>query len=214
LIASIENPYTGKKMSVNMKIKDSECCICETQITEAQKYIRCKQCERKLHIKTDCEFSVVQFDYANNTYCSLSCYLNQENYEVEIVNENTLSKKYLMKYKNGEKGWISKKQVETTAQYAKILHDWRVTHPPMQVYIEDDDDIELIENKMNETNMENTKDGGDMNKCCVCQETLTNENPHTCHVCKRRMHGHIICPRHELIYCDDDKLYCGECKRN
>jgi hypothetical protein len=47
-------------------------------------------------------------------------------------------------------------------------------------------------------------------RCCVCNERLTADNPHTCYACKKNMHGHIVCPMKQLICMDnDDNLYCS-----
>lgn len=51
--------------------------------------------------------------------------------------------------------------------------------------------------------------------CCVCNMELNAQNPHNCHICKRLMHGDVICPRRELIKRDsDDKLHCDKCVNN
>jgi hypothetical protein len=210
LLATMIHKHTNEKKSISIIVKDEKCCVCDSTITNTQKYIRCTQCGRKLHINTECEFGKVQYAYRDRIYCSLACHLRQEIYEIAIINENRKTKKYLMKYTNGTTTWLTAKQVENYSQYAKILHDWRMLHP--QIVDDDDDVVEIIEKKKDTSNINMNDKIDDENTCCVCKEALSNDNPHTCNKCHRRMHGHIICPQREFIYADDDKLYCWDCK--
>jgi hypothetical protein len=53
------------------------------------------------------------------------------------------------------------------------------------------------------------------NVCCVCEEILSGDNWHSCHTCKRAMHGKIICSSGSDIIIDKDDdsvMYCSvEC---
>jgi hypothetical protein len=198
--------------TVNVILKDEKCVICQNQLEKVDICVICGGCGSKMHRKDECEYGVVQYAYRNTIYCSLSCYLKQENPEKQILAENYQTKQFLVEYRNGSTAHLKVKYVESLAQYAKMVGDWRKMHPKLGVYNEDDDEIQLLSVK----ELDNIKNGShdlDANECCVCHEMLDVSNPHNCNGCKHRMHGHIICPKRHLIYVEDDVLYCHECKK-
>jgi hypothetical protein len=52
------------------------------------------------------------------------------------------------------------------------------------------------------------------NCCATCNGILPSNSWHKCHVCKRRIHGAVICPKGKLVYQDDDILYCLACTKS
>jgi hypothetical protein len=140
LAAAITNKATGEVKQVSITIKDSMCCVCKESISNTQEYIRCAQCDRKMHVKSMCEFGIVQYKYKGDNYCSLACQLGQENYVVEIIKER--NNKFLVKYKDGTCSWFTWNQLNY-AEYAKIYADWRKLHPE-PVYNSDDSDVEVL----------------------------------------------------------------------
>ena len=141
LVASITDKQTGQTKQVSIRITDNVFCVCEENMSPSLKFIRCSQCDRKMHVKELCEFGMVPYKFKGDMYCSIACHLQQENYEVKIVAEN--KNKFCMKYKNGACAWVSRSQLNY-AQYAKIYADWRKKHPEQEQQISDDDDVEIV----------------------------------------------------------------------
>jgi transposase InsO family protein len=203
----------SEKKLVNIVLDAKMCAVCKEKINSTD-YVTCYECGRKMHDPGECQFGMVQYTYRNKKYCSIACHLGQENYELRIIKEDTLKKRYLIEYRNGQTSYLAAKRVESLAQYTKMVHDWRKKHPAISEYVEDDDYIEILTSytKVSASpNSTNNINNGSV--CCVCNEELTKDNPHACYGCKRRMHGHIICPQRHLIYTDDDKLYCNVCNK-
>lgn len=46
--------------------------------------------------------------------------------------------------------------------------------------------------------------------CCICSFPLSADNWHKFSMCKKPMHGKIICTKGESIFADDDKLFCSK----
>jgi hypothetical protein len=201
---SIDNETDVNTEEKNKVVKN--CCVCDMQIQSDAHVSICGKCKRPMHKKEVCKYGTVQYvDEVDHElrYCSISCYQQPKCYEVCIVGENVKKNQYLMQYNTGEIITKSKRIVDKLAQYYKMVCVWREAHPePKQsVYESDDDEVMII----SATNNEET--------CCVCNRILSLQNWHKCYGCKRRMHGKIICEKSELIYQDDDKLFCSEkCK--
>jgi hypothetical protein len=191
---------TNNTKSVKIRIVENTCCVCKAILTD--RVMSCKGCFRTMHITDECNFSVMHYEKNSKTFCGIACYLQQENYEVEITGENTKTKQYLVKYKNKAtaSSWKTYKQMES-AEYAKMIHDWRLKHPALKEYDEDDGEVEIVAvNFANEI-------------CCVCNGILDADNWHSCYGCKRSLHGKIRCPKGHMMGEDDDKLYCDKCKK-
>lgn len=212
----VNKSNTKQKRLVNVLIRDEMCTVCEESLANTANFIRCYECGQKMHFQDQCQFGMVQYTYRDKRYCSIACHMRQENYEIRIIGEDKVKQKYLIEYKNGHTAYLAAKRVESLAQYAKMVHDWRKQHPIITQNFGDDNDDELEIISSNIQTFEHANSNSNINKgesvCCVCNEEISKDNPHTCYGCKRRMHGHIICPQRHLIFADDDLLYCNECK--
>jgi hypothetical protein len=197
-----ENIVSNIETNLNVEIHNILLCgICTIPIQNVSTSMSCGKCNTPLHTKNECKYGIVQYVHKAQTYCSIACFTQQKCYEVSIIDENVKRKQYLMRLNTGENVWNSKNIVEKLAQYYKMICEWRESHPIMEEEDIDPDEVMIISTTNND------------DKCCVCNEILTIQNWHKCHVCKRRMHGKIICERGIEIYQDDDKLFCSEkCK--
>jgi hypothetical protein len=53
----------------------------------------------------------------------------------------------------------------------------------------------------------------DDTRCCVCNGVMDANMWHRCHICKRRMHGIVMCDQSNLIFMDaDDNMHCHNCR--
>jgi transposase InsO family protein len=214
--AVIMDKTNNEKKLVTVKLADSKCRVCCRNIESNADYDVCYKCGCKMHTKDECQFPQMRIGFRNRQYCTFACFRNQEVYEVKIVKEHKKAKQYTILCSNGSTTKMSMKKVESYDQYAKMLYDWRQTHP---INLNNDnnvdnDEIEIISANIITNANVSDKDASMSctNACCVCNEELGKDNPHSCFGCKRRMHGHIICPQRHLIYADDEKLYCNACK--
>jgi transposase InsO family protein len=215
--AIITDKNTNGKKLITVKITDTKCKVCYSSIADDDVHEVCHNCGCKMHKRAKCQFGDVQIYFRNNFYCSFACFRRQRIYEVKIIAENTRTKQYTLLYNNGATGKLSISKVESLAQYAKMVHDWRLAHPIVSLNnaeTAEDDDIQILSATItsNTASVSCTKPNATKDVCCVCNEELKNENPHNCYQCKRLMHGHIICPQRHLIYAADDWLYCNACK--
>jgi hypothetical protein len=94
LIADNTNNHNETTKLVNVIINDGKCVVCNNMILHQQKYELCYECGCKMHEVNECEFGMIRYTYKGKIYCSLKCHLQQENYEVRIVGENTINKTY------------------------------------------------------------------------------------------------------------------------
>jgi hypothetical protein len=213
LPAIIKDKETQTLKRIRVKLVSKLCYVCKEQMDPNQRAILCSRCGCKMHHPDDCEFGMVPYTYAGKLYCSLSCHLNQVNPEVKIIKENMKTGEYTILYKNGNTSRHTKKKIESLSQYKKMLHDWRVQHPIGEQSI--DDDVIIIDKLSDVSNSSSSiaRSNNESDVCCVCNEQLTADNPHNCYMCKRRMHGRIICPQRESMFAVDDKLYCTDCKQ-
>lgn len=221
MTAIITDKQSNTKKILKVTITASKCAVCRAKIRNDAETIPCAGCGRIMHTKAQCDFAMVQYTHNHQHYCSLACNRNQVNYEIAIVGEVVVGKnkqrKYTVLYKNGFTAQIPASKVERLAQYSKMVYDWRQQHPHKEhanynATNDVDDEVEIIASNVVAPQRCNA---GSEYACCVCMEKLDPKmNPHNCHACKRPMHGHIICPKRELIYNDDGELYCNSCKNS
>lgn len=178
----ITEKFTSQKKSATIILKDDKCKVCCKQISSNAKFILCHNCGCKMHVKDECMFGIMQVSYRHQLYCTFACFRRQENYEIKIISENTITKKYTIEYKNGNTSQLAIKKVEELAQYAKMVYDWRLNHPNYENENENDNDNGEIEILSSNVNM--ATNSNDEKVCCVCKEKLSHLNPHNCHGCK------------------------------
>jgi hypothetical protein len=217
--AIVADKSTGGKRLVKVSIKAGMCVVCAQDIQNDTKSMACFTCGRIMHLKHECKFGGMQYTYRNNHHCSLPCYLKQEIYEVKIVGEITTKgkgkqRKYIVLYNNGTTVKHPAYKIESIAQYAKMVHDWKEAHPLQAGNYNDaeasDSDVEVTGCILAGSQPQSNKNKD--NVCCMCNEVLTAESIRNCYSCKRRLHDTVICPMKHLMYADDDKLYCNDCK--
>ena len=200
----------GNMPQSNMMTEDTSCAVCQAKISINHPFLRCKACDCVHHAPEECEYGPSQVVDESGNYCSHKCATGAQIYEVKIVNETNAYYKIL--WSNGDLSIKTRKKVEEFAEYFKILKEWRKSNPNPVVNAKVSKSKRKNEVKPMAMSIESVVNDG-LVRCKVCAEALDDSNPHTCKSCAAPMHGHLSCPRKELITLDsNDDLHCDKCR--
>ena len=188
---------------------DHKCAICDQELSSSSVFIKCSQCDSRMHRASECIYGIIQYhdEKTKSDYCSLACFKKYTIFEVEIVGE--AARNYKIKYSNGDIMTKGKRLVEKHAEFYKILTIYRQQKHKKAVA----SPIDVTSTSPEHPSLPNIFSSSQC--CCVCLEKVDPEtNWHTCKQCKKTMHGTIVCPKRELIRQDDDLLFCSSYCQN
>jgi hypothetical protein len=199
----------------NFLLNATSCHICGDDFHLGSSKVQCQECNSIMHVPSECVLPLVHITNDDGSYCSRKCVNKTEIYETEIVDFKA-RRGYKVIYNTGTSHWISKKLVEKFIDYASVLRKYKLKCSADTTITTSHQIIDLTSNTTSTSTDSPIIAGAvanpdpDSSYCCVCDGQLSEDNWHKCAVCKKPMHGYIICIKRDLIVQDDDKLYCSK----